>query len=100
MRVIRISDNGKDVYLSVTKEDIQVMLVSISFWLANIPHGGFVSAKLLRVVRRIEKDPDYFTESSDIAYDMETVEFLMFLNNNCNTVKIIPEEHDDREKTS
>jgi hypothetical protein len=91
MRVIRISENKKDVYLSITKEDITVMLTSITFWLGSMPQEGLISAKLIRLIRMIEKDPGYFTETEDVAYDVETAEFLMFLNNGCNTIRIVTE---------
>jgi hypothetical protein len=89
MRIIKLSENGKDVWLGITKDDITVVLISAEFWLNSLPFDGLVSAKLLRIVRRLEKDPGYFTEATDTAYDVETAEFLLYLYNGCNEVKIV-----------
>jgi hypothetical protein len=89
MRIIKLSENGKDVYLSITKEDVVAMLVSAEFWLNTMPVDGLVSAKFVRLIRLLGKDPDYFTENSDTAYDIEIAEFLLYLNNGCHELKIV-----------
>jgi hypothetical protein len=91
MRVIKFSKDNKDVFLSIAKEDITVMLVNAGFWLNSIEHDGLVPAKLVRIVRQMESDPDIYINDEETPFSLEVAEFLMFLNNACIMIKIIPE---------
>jgi len=91
MRIIKFSKDNKDVYLSITKEDVATMIINAGFWLNSIAHDGNVPAKFVRIVRQMETDPDCYVSDTETPFTLEAAEFLMFLNNACIMIKIIPE---------